>query len=116
MIALIGQRMNGTPTPINPFNDKPIVHLFDQGGTFLGHISQREAARLLRAGQGDLVLDVPPGVRLSIPTSDYQALAPSLPVADALKAELGRECRVPPHGLQGSRLDRRYEQPLGLRY
>lgn len=65
--------MSGTPTPINPFNDRPTVGLFDHNGVLLNHVSQREAARRLRAGLADLVLDVPPGVRLTSAAAENQA-------------------------------------------
>jgi exonuclease 3'-5' domain-containing protein 2 len=71
--------MSGTPTPINPYNDRPTVRLLDREGVSLGHVSQREAARLLRGGLADLILDDPPGVKLTIPVSEYQASATSFP-------------------------------------
>jgi hypothetical protein len=59
----------------NPFNDRPTVGLLEEGGALLGHVSQREASRLLRRGLAELVLEVPPAIRLSIPTAEYEALA-----------------------------------------
>src|SRR5262249_6155683 len=59
----------------NPFNDRPTVGLLEEGGALLGHVSQREASRLLRRGLAELVLAVPPAVRLVIATAQYEALA-----------------------------------------
>src|SRR5947208_637577 len=59
--------MSSTPAGGNPYNDRPTVRLLGQSGEPLGHVSQREAARLLRRGQAELVLEVPPAVRLSVP-------------------------------------------------
>jgi hypothetical protein len=61
----------------NPYNDLPTVGLLDQVGAPLGHVSQRAAGRLLRTGRAELVLGVPPSVRLSIPTTEYEAGAGS---------------------------------------
>lgn len=61
-----------TATPVNPDNDRPTVRLLDEAGGPLGLVSQREAARLLRTGQADLVLATPPGVRLTVPTAEYE--------------------------------------------
>src|SRR4051794_12866006 len=58
----------------NPYNDLPTVRLLDRGGAGLGHVSQRAAARLLRRGDAELVLEVPTAVRLSVPAEDYRAL------------------------------------------
>jgi hypothetical protein len=60
---------------INPRNDLPTVRLLDQVGAELRLVSQRQAAQLLRFGHGELVLDVPPAVRLLIDTEDYEALS-----------------------------------------
>jgi hypothetical protein len=60
---------------INPFNDLPTVRLLDAGGTERALVSQRTASRLLRAEQAELVLEVPPAVRLTIPGGDHEALA-----------------------------------------
>jgi hypothetical protein len=57
----------------NPYNDLLTVRLLDQGGAELGLISQRQAGLLLRSEDAELVLEVPPAVRLSIPTDEYQA-------------------------------------------
>jgi exonuclease 3'-5' domain-containing protein 2 len=67
--------MDSTLAPGNPYNDLPTVRLLDQDGAALGLVSQREAGRLLRAGLAELVLEVPPGVRLCVPTSDYRAMS-----------------------------------------
>ena len=56
--------MNHPPATGNPTNDLPTVRLLDAGNADLDCISQRAAARLLREGQGELVLAVPPAVRL----------------------------------------------------
>src|SRR5947199_6790847 len=58
--------MNSNDAAGNPYNDRATVRLLDQGGAALGLVSQREAGRLLRSGQAELVLEVPPGVRLSV--------------------------------------------------
>src|SRR5438067_610148 len=71
----------------NPHNDRPTVRLLDQSGAGLGQVSQREAARLLRRGQAELVLGVPPAVRLSIPRSEYET--PSAGPAQFLHARQG---------------------------
>lgn len=47
-----------------PFNDRPTVRRLGPAGDVLDLVSQREAARLLRTGEAELVLAVPPGVRL----------------------------------------------------
>jgi hypothetical protein len=58
----------------NPYNDRPTVRLLDAGGAFLSHVSQREAARLLRAGEAELVLETPVAVRLcAAPTRESAA-------------------------------------------
>jgi hypothetical protein len=75
------------PPAGNPYNDLPTVHLLDRGGAALGHVSQREAARLLRWGHAELVLDVPPTVRLSVPTPDYRALSAGPPAEGGGKGE-----------------------------
>ncbi len=67
--------MDRPSSHLNPFNDLPTVRLLDAGGAEQARISQRTAGRLLRAGQADLVLEVPPAVRLTLPGADYQALA-----------------------------------------
>jgi hypothetical protein len=59
---------------VNPFNDLPTVGLLDQTGAALESISQRAAGRLLRRGQAELILQVPPAVRLSIPTPEHRAI------------------------------------------
>jgi hypothetical protein len=46
-----------------PFNDRTTVHLLSAAGQLLGLVSQRDAARLLRGGEAELVLDVPPAIR-----------------------------------------------------
>jgi hypothetical protein len=56
--------MSNPGTAGNPMNDRPTVRLVDAGGAFVGHVSQREAARLLRANEAELVLERPPAVRL----------------------------------------------------
>jgi hypothetical protein len=74
-------RNTSTGSSGNPYNDLPTIRLLDGCGAALGHVSQREAARLLRADQAELVLEVPPAVRLSIATADY--LSPSAGPAQA---------------------------------
>jgi hypothetical protein len=59
---------------VNPFNDLPTVGLLDQAGAPLEPISQRAAGRLLRRGCAELILQVPPAVRLAIPTEEYLAI------------------------------------------
>jgi hypothetical protein len=58
----------------NPFNDQPTVRLLDQHGADLRLVSQREAARLIRAGLVELLFVVPPSVRLEVSTEEYQTL------------------------------------------
>jgi hypothetical protein len=77
--------MASRSNPPNPYNDLPTVCLLDQGGAHLDTVSQREAGRLLRWGLAELVLDVPPAVRLCIATADYQALS-----ADAQPGNAGK--------------------------
>jgi hypothetical protein len=72
---------------VNPFNDLPTIGLLDQGGAALGPISQREAGRLLRRGQAELLLQVPPAVRLSIPTEEYRAIEEGKAPAEAGKGQ-----------------------------
>jgi hypothetical protein len=78
--------MDGTAAAGNPYNDLPTVRLLDQGGARLGSVSQRTAAQLLRRGLAELLLEVPPAVRLTLPTADYQALPARRP-EDAAKAQ-----------------------------
>jgi hypothetical protein len=78
--------MDQTPAAGNPYNDRPSVRLLDQEGRELDRLSQREAGRLLRTGQADLVLEVPPAVRLVIPIADYLALRAGQAPGDAGKA------------------------------
>lgn len=75
------------PTTVNPFNDKLTVRLLDEAGAEVALISQREAARLLRAGHAKLLLELPPAVRLDIGTADYQAFRDAPPDQAALKAQ-----------------------------
>src|SRR3954454_24079365 len=79
--------MDDALTPDQPFNDRPTVRLLDQDGAFLGHVSQRRAGLLLRTGQADLLLEVPPAVRLSIPTADYEKLPATPPSGSAGKGQ-----------------------------
>jgi hypothetical protein len=72
-----------TASGLNPYNDLPTVGLRDESGSDLGQISQREAGRLLRRGWAELILEVPPAVRLSITTAEYRALEAGEPVKDA---------------------------------
>jgi hypothetical protein len=76
--------MNAPST--NPFNDQPTVRLLDQAGVELSLVSQRDAAKLLRAGHADLVFEVPPAIRLNILTSDYAAFLAAPPDDEAVKA------------------------------
>jgi hypothetical protein len=71
----------------NPFNDQPTVRLLTASGDDLGLVSQRAAGRLLRRGHADLVLQVPPAVRLTIDTTDYQALQAAGPQDEAARAQ-----------------------------
>jgi hypothetical protein len=57
--------MDKVPCAGNPYNDRPTVRLLDECGAEVGLVSQREAGRLLRCGAGELVLEVPPAVRLA---------------------------------------------------
>jgi hypothetical protein len=66
--------MGGNPAAGNPYNDRPTVRLLDQGGAELAAVSQRAAGRLLRRGLAELVAEVPPAVRLTVPAAEYQAL------------------------------------------
>src|SRR2546425_1256120 len=61
------------PVAGNPYNDQQTVLLLDQHGADLRLVSQREAARLIRAGIADLVFVVPPAVRLCVPTQEYES-------------------------------------------
>jgi exonuclease 3'-5' domain-containing protein 2 len=72
---------------VNPFNDLPTVGLLDQAGTVLGQISQREAGQLLRRAHAELILQVPPAVRLSIPTETYQSIVAGNTDPDAGKGQ-----------------------------
>jgi hypothetical protein len=72
--------MNDSAPTTNPFNDLPTVRLLDQSGAELRQVSQREAARLLRVGQAELLLEVPPAVRLLVSTADE-------PGPDSVKAQ-----------------------------
>jgi hypothetical protein len=76
-----------TPTSTNPYNDQPTVRLLDQGGADLGLISQREAGKLLRCDLAELVLQVPPAVRLSISREDYEAFAAGEGTEDGGRAQ-----------------------------
>ena len=71
--------MDKTPPAGNPYNDLETVQLLARDGTPLEPISQRLAGRLLRAGDADLVLALPPVIRLTIATEDYLALAAGQP-------------------------------------
>jgi hypothetical protein len=77
---------DGSPAT-NPFNDLPTVRLLDQGGAEMRLVSQREAGRLLRVGQAELLLETPPAVRLVIPTAEHEALAAGEPGPDGVKAQ-----------------------------
>ncbi len=72
-----------TSSAVNPFNDLPTVGLLDQAGEPLEPLSQRAAARLLRRGWAELVLQVPPAVRLTISTPEYRSLATGENLEDA---------------------------------
>jgi hypothetical protein len=65
--------MSNSPTTTNPYNDQPTVRLLDSDGADRGLISQREAARLLRIGQAELLLQTPPAVRLLLSSPDSPA-------------------------------------------
>jgi hypothetical protein len=67
--------MDTPPAGGNPYNDLPTIRLRDGEDGDLGLLSQRQAARLVRAGRAVLVLEVPPVVRLCISTADYRALS-----------------------------------------
>jgi hypothetical protein len=70
----------------NPYNDRPTVRLLSREGDELPPISQRAAGRLLRGGQGELVLQAPPAVRLRVATPEYEALLAGGPAKEAGKA------------------------------
>src|SRR3954454_8094709 len=57
----------------NPFNDQPTVRLLDQAGAELRLLGQRDAARLMRGGMAELLFVMPPAVRLTVPTQEYEA-------------------------------------------
>src|SRR5439155_25684678 len=78
--------MSKTTTPINPFNDQPTVRLLDQAGALVDLISQRTASRLLRNDHAELVLEVPPAVRLLIATADYQAFCTDATAEETARA------------------------------
>lgn len=59
---------------MSDFNDEPRIELWDKDDYFLHYVSQREAFRLLRSGQGDLVLRMPPTVKLLCPTEGHEEL------------------------------------------
>ena len=62
--------MSKSTTPSNPFNDQPTVRLLGPGGEERGLISQRMASRLLRNDRAELVLEVPPAIRLASDGAD----------------------------------------------
>lgn len=59
--------MDTSPDTGNPYNDQPTIALFDPDGGPLGHVSQRVASKMLRTGQAELLVQVPPAVRLLLP-------------------------------------------------
>lgn len=71
----------------NPFNDQPTVRLLDQQGVDLRLVSQREAARAIRAGLGELVFTQPPAIRLNVPTQEYEALLEDPPDEASARAK-----------------------------
>ncbi len=72
---------------VNPFNDQPSVRLLAQDGGPLRLVSQREAGRLLRVGQAELLLEVPPAVRLTIPTAEHEGPATGEQEAGSARAQ-----------------------------
>ena len=73
--------MNDPGAAGNPYNDRPTVRLLDASGNFVRHVSQRKAARLLRAGEAELVLDSPPAVRLAAALTSGDAAPSPLPLS-----------------------------------
>lgn len=58
-------------TKPNDFNQKPTIRLFDKSNNFVEMISQTRATRLLRKTKVELLMVLPPAVRLLITKNQY---------------------------------------------